>query len=117
MNNKGFAVGTSWLGLLNADRSEVLAGDFTVFGAATWLAFIAFLVDEVANIVVLAFELANVASTITSVAQTTALIGRFAEDTVLLIAAYWWNGNWTIVANTSVFWAAVELFGLVGDGV
>lgn len=117
VHDESVTVSASWLALLSTWFPKILASNVSALVAATWLAFIAFLMDNVTNIVVLALVLANVASTGTGVAQATALVSSFTEDTVLLVTTNWSNGDWAIVTSTSVLWATIELLSLVGNGM
>jgi hypothetical protein len=111
--DKSFTVSASWF--FDTLVSDVSAGDFSGFSAATWLTSIVFVVKQIADVVFNTFVFASV-TTGAIVTDTTTFIDGFGQFTTQT-GADWSNSDWTRIADTLVFHAAVQSFGFVSDRV
>lgn len=103
----------NWFFLVDTSISDVVASDFSGIRAATWLANVVFIVEEVAFIVSLTFMLASVAA-IAAVRNTTAIVNGLSQLTTFS-GADWGDRNWAGITDTSILHATVQSLSFVSD--
>jgi uncharacterized membrane protein YtjA (UPF0391 family) len=115
VSNNSFTVFANWFFFVSTGISDVVTGDFSGFGTATWLANIVFVVEEVSFVVFDTFVFTSVASR-ARVRNTSAFVNGFTQFTAFSLTE-WSNSGWTSVADTFVFQTAIKSFSFVGDRV
>jgi uncharacterized membrane protein YtjA (UPF0391 family) len=113
VSNNSFTMFANWFFFMSTSISDVVTGDFTGFGTATWLADIVFVVEEVSFVVFNAFVFTSVTSR-ARVRNTSAFVNGFTQFTAFTLTE-WSNSGWTSVADTLVFQTTIKSFSFVSN--